>query len=107
MGRTEFPNLKWITSEPWVGCGQFIYESEMALFPECTELCAQKIVDTADIVRDAIFCQLRKFSHCSHPMAYTSDQSLLRSPNAPSRKKVDCGAGGWNCRLARFNPANL
>jgi hypothetical protein len=27
----------------WVGCAQFIYESEMALFPECTEWCAQKV----------------------------------------------------------------
>jgi len=42
----------------WVGCAQFIYESEMALFPECMESCAQKVVDTADIVRDAIFRQL-------------------------------------------------
>jgi len=40
------------------GCAQFIYESEMALFPECMESCAQKVVDTADIVRDAIFRQL-------------------------------------------------
>jgi hypothetical protein len=32
----------------------------MALFPECTEWCAQKVVDTADIVRDAIFRQLRQ-----------------------------------------------
>jgi hypothetical protein len=39
----------------WVGGAQFINESEMALFPECKESCAQKIVDTADIVRDAIF----------------------------------------------------
>jgi hypothetical protein len=54
MGRTECPNLKWITSEPWVGCAQSIYESEMALFPDCKESCAQEVVDTADIVRDAI-----------------------------------------------------
>jgi hypothetical protein len=38
---------------------KFIYESEMALFPECMQSCAQKVVDTADIVRDAIFRQLR------------------------------------------------
>jgi hypothetical protein len=36
---------------------EFICESEMVLFPECTESCAQKVVDTADIVRDAIFRQ--------------------------------------------------
>jgi hypothetical protein len=38
----------------WVGGAQFINESEMALFPECKESCAQKVVDTADIVRDAM-----------------------------------------------------
>jgi hypothetical protein len=37
---------------------KFINESEMALFPECMESCAQKVVDTADIVRDAILRQL-------------------------------------------------
>jgi hypothetical protein len=26
------------------GCAQFIYESEMALYPECTESCAQKVL---------------------------------------------------------------
>ena len=35
-----------------------IHESEMALFHECTPQCAQKELDTADIVRDAIFQQL-------------------------------------------------
>src|SRR5450432_3146371 len=42
----------------WVDCAQFIYESEMALFLECMQSCAQKVVDTADIVRDAMFRQL-------------------------------------------------
>jgi hypothetical protein len=27
-------------------------ESEMALFSECTQSCARKVLDTADIVRD-------------------------------------------------------
>jgi hypothetical protein len=27
-------------------------ESEMALFSECMQLCARKVLDTADIVRD-------------------------------------------------------
>ena len=31
------------------------YESEMALFPECTPRCAQKVLDTADTVRDGDF----------------------------------------------------
>ena len=33
-------------------------ESEMALFHECTPQCAQKELDTADIVREAMFQQL-------------------------------------------------
>jgi hypothetical protein len=36
------------------------YESEMALFFECMQLCAQKLLDTADIVREAILQQSRK-----------------------------------------------
>jgi hypothetical protein len=32
-------------------------ESEMALFFECMLLCAQKVLDTADIVREAIYRQ--------------------------------------------------
>jgi len=40
-----------------VGTAIFI-ESEMALFSECTQECARKLLDTADIVRDAIFHQL-------------------------------------------------
>ncbi|MGC2173208.1 MAG: hypothetical protein WA555_03485, partial [Candidatus Sulfotelmatobacter sp.] len=31
---------------------QTIYESEMALFSECMQRCARKVLDTADIVRD-------------------------------------------------------
>jgi hypothetical protein len=29
----------------------------MALFSECTDSCAQKLLDTADIVREAIYRQ--------------------------------------------------
>jgi hypothetical protein len=35
-------------------------ESEMALFYECMLKCAQKVIDTADIVRDAMLRQLTK-----------------------------------------------
>jgi hypothetical protein len=35
-------------------------ESEMALFFECMLECAQKVLDTADIVREAMLRQLRK-----------------------------------------------
>jgi hypothetical protein len=34
-------------------------ETEMALFFECMLECAQKVLDTADIVREAMFQRLR------------------------------------------------
>src|SRR5208337_1149772 len=37
-----------------VGKAQTFYESEMALFYECIQKCARKLLDTADIVRDGI-----------------------------------------------------
>jgi len=37
-----------------VGMATYSHESEMALFHECTLQCAQKELDTADIVREAI-----------------------------------------------------
>ena len=37
------------------------HESEMALFYECSPQCARKGLDTADIVRDAMFRQLSQF----------------------------------------------
>jgi hypothetical protein len=56
--RVSEPELGY--ERAWVGCAQFIYESEMALFSECTESRAQKVVDTADIVRDA--CSRQSYS---------------------------------------------
>jgi hypothetical protein len=35
--------------------GNTIHGSETALFSECMPQCARKVLDTADIVRDAIF----------------------------------------------------
>jgi hypothetical protein len=46
MGRTEFLTWKTITSEPTVGKGNTINESEMALFFECMQQCARKVLDT-------------------------------------------------------------
>ena len=53
MGRTEFltPTIR---SEPRLESANH-NESEMALFNECTQLCAQKVLDAADIVRDGDF----------------------------------------------------
>ena len=57
MGRTESPNLK---NDYERACGWYGHfnESEMALFSECTDRYARKILDTADIVREAILRQL-------------------------------------------------
>jgi hypothetical protein len=45
-----------------VGTAQTNYESEMALFHECIQQCAQKAVDTADIVRDSDFSTASRIS---------------------------------------------
>ena len=56
MGRTEC--LTCVDyKRAWVGYGNTI-KSEMALSSECRQECAPKLLDTADIVRDAIFQQL-------------------------------------------------
>jgi len=52
MGRTEFrPETDY--ERALVGYGHRFNESEMALFSECRDEYAQKILDTADTVRDA------------------------------------------------------
>ena len=59
MGRTESLNLK---NDYERACGWYGHfnKSEMALFSECTDRYAQKLLDTADIVREAILRQLRE-----------------------------------------------
>jgi hypothetical protein len=54
MGRTESLNLK---NDYERACGWYGHfnKSEMALFSECTERYAQNMLDTADIVREAMF----------------------------------------------------
>ena len=56
LGRTEFltPTIRE-RAQGWKA--QTSYQSEMALFSECMPLCAQNVLDTADIVRDGIFRQ--------------------------------------------------
>ena len=53
MGRTESPNLK---NDYERACGWYGHfnQSEMALFFECTDRYPQKLLDTADIVREAM-----------------------------------------------------
>jgi len=62
MGRTECQTRILIASGLWLASkgksnssSNSSNESEMALFFECMLLCAQKVLDTADIVREAIF----------------------------------------------------
>jgi hypothetical protein len=50
MGRTEFLPQRLEASPGWKA--QTTHESEMALFSECMQECARKVLDTADIVRD-------------------------------------------------------
>jgi hypothetical protein len=55
----------------------------MALFHECTPQCAQKELDTADIVRDAIFQQVVV------PTPINANMSILCS----CEQTLDCGVG--------------
>jgi hypothetical protein len=66
MGRTEFQTCRLIASEPWLDRHIF-NESEMARSSECTDSYAQKVLDTADIVREAMFQQL-SFQGTAKPM---------------------------------------
>jgi hypothetical protein len=57
--------------------GHTFNQSEMALFFECMLLCAQKLLDTADIVREAMFRQLAY----SHGDVWRKNGYLLRRPS--------------------------
>ena len=78
MGRTESLNLK---NDYERACGWYGHfnKSEMALFSECTDRYAQKLLDTADIVRDAIFRQLDSLSKQTH--------YLRRNPDSGDERK--------------------
>jgi hypothetical protein len=69
MGRTESLNLK---NDYERACGWYGHfnKSEMALFSECTDRYAQKLLDTADIVRDAILQQSVVFLASVQSSAY-------------------------------------
>jgi hypothetical protein len=58
MGRSESrPENDYERAYGWKG--NTLYESEMALFSECMPWCAPKELDTAGIVREAMFLQSR------------------------------------------------
>jgi hypothetical protein len=71
MGRTENPNLKNDYERAFGWYGHF-NKSEMALFSECTDRYAQKTLDTADIVREAIL----------QPLWRPASEFRLRTPGA-------------------------
>src|SRR5271167_3382767 len=58
-GSDRAPDLKRLqASLGWQSKSNRFNESEMALFYECMLKCARKLLDTADIVRDAMLRQL-------------------------------------------------
>jgi len=59
MGRTEFPDLKLIESEPWLDTALLQLERNGALFRVQGLVTFKKDLTQSDIVRDAIFRQLR------------------------------------------------
>ena len=85
MGRTESLNLK---NDYERACGWYGHfnKSEMALFSECTDRYAQNMLDTADIVREAILQQLRPIQ-------------IQRFTNSSTRKKMQSNR---NQRANRF-----
>ena len=60
MGRTEC--LTWVDYERAVVGTALFSESEMALFSERTHTYAQKTLDTADIVREAMLQEIFEMS---------------------------------------------
>src|SRR4249919_933264 len=80
MGRTESLNLK---NDYERACGWYGHfnKSEMALFSECTDRYAQKLLDTADIVREAIFRQIDHDSWLS-PDTWSTACLAARTPSA-------------------------
>ena len=66
-GSDRVPDLRDY-KRAWVGKGKPFNESEMALFSECSLECARKVLDTADIVREASRVENRR-SGCSLPLA--------------------------------------
>src|SRR3984885_5563131 len=87
MGRTEFlTRTRLRASLGWKG--RTFNESEMARFSKCTDQCASKVLDTADIVRDAIFQQpsfLSASGGCSGKRISLRDQRTVSKKARISR----------------------
>ncbi len=76
MGRTENPNLKNDYERAFGWNGNF-NKSEMALFSECTHTYAQKTLDTADIVRDAMLRQQSQVRRVYYGAVFKAKMEIL------------------------------
>ncbi len=65
-----------------VHAGLYMDESEMALFCACMLTCARKLLDTADIIREAMLSQLTTVYRMAVPI--TSDFPTTRKLARPS-----------------------
>src|SRR5579864_7032952 len=79
-GSDRVPDLRDY-KRAWVGKGKPFNESEMALFSECSLECARKVLDTADIVREAMFRQLSESKR-----KRTRDSTPRRASHPPARQ---------------------
>jgi hypothetical protein len=77
-GSDRVPDLRDY-KRAWVGKGKPFNESEMALFSECSLECARKVLDTADIVRDAIYRQPRIIVSESNCEEFQNNYNARRS----------------------------
>jgi hypothetical protein len=75
-----------------VGNAQTIYESEMALFYECIQKCARKVLDTADIVRDRDFppIDINRFRFAEQDEAAGVADAPLYHPTLVVTKMKSC-----------------
>ena len=89
IARNEGLRRKTFNSEPRLNA-QLIYESEMALFPECMLSCAQRVLDIANIVRDGDLS--------------TANPSPLHTPQIFG---IDPGSDSLNAPSPRFFLASL
>src|SRR5271169_6149651 len=63
----------------------------MALFSECMLECARKVLDTADIVRDAIYRQLSS-RRPRHPSRFSSYEAGIFDSAARTTARAECCA---------------
>jgi len=78
-----------------------INESEMALFHERMPQCAQKELDTAEIVREAIYQQLQAITlrFCLLSIQFTSEALVILQEHHPSVRLL---AGAEHRNAMRF-----